>query len=81
MVEELKFDQHPMDPRVFLLREPVTQDAQRLVHHEPASAIPFATKPENDQLRGEPGALRGILGAHVDDQVNGDRGQSFGLMR
>ena len=75
MVEVLKFDQHPMDPRVFLPREPVTKENARLVARSRASVIPYATGPERAQLRGEPGALRGALGARVDDQVNRGRGQ------
>ncbi|CAK0862474.1 unnamed protein product [Prorocentrum cordatum] len=75
MLEELKFDQHPMDPCVFLLREPVTQENAGLVAKDRVSVIPYATGSESAQLRGEPGALCGILGVHVDDQINGGRGQ------
>ncbi|CAK0792131.1 unnamed protein product, partial [Prorocentrum cordatum] len=75
MLEELKFDQHPMDPCVFLLREPVTQENDGLVAKDRVSVIPYATGSESAQLRGEPGALCGILGVHVDDQINGGRGQ------
>eukprot|EP00959_Pyramimonas_sp_CCMP1952_P447741 9375475-Pyramimonas_sp.AAC.1 len=64
-----------MDPCVFLLREPVTQENACLVAKDRVSVIPYATGAESAQLRGEPGALCGILGVHVDDQVNGGRGQ------
>eukprot|EP00959_Pyramimonas_sp_CCMP1952_P431229 9031683-Pyramimonas_sp.AAC.1 len=64
MVEELEFDQHPMDPCVFLLRGPVTQENAHLVARDRVSVIPYATGSERAQLRGEPGTLCGILGVH-----------------
>ena len=66
------FVQHPMDPCVFLLFEPVTAEmqvqGQRFRIPRPA---------QSDDGVGEPGSLCGVLGVHVDDQVNGGRGQRW----
>ncbi|CAK0881164.1 unnamed protein product [Prorocentrum cordatum] len=63
-----------MGPCAFLLREPVEKEIAHLVAGDRVSVIPCAAGPTSSQLRGEPGALCGILGVHVDDQVNGGRG-------
>eukprot|EP00959_Pyramimonas_sp_CCMP1952_P132363 2767559-Pyramimonas_sp.AAC.1 len=58
MVEELKFDQHPMDPCVFLLRGPVAQENAHLVARDRVSVIPHATGPERAQLKRAGHAVR-----------------------
>ena len=74
MIEELKFEQHPMDPCIFMLRETVSPELKQYVSKDRVSVIPFSEGAQADLVRGEPGALCGILGVHVDDQINGGRG-------
>ena len=64
LVEKLGFDQHPMDPCVFILRGPSSR--WNKVHDDGVTTL------SGDG--GNPGSLCGILGVHVDDQVNGGRG-------
>ena len=62
--EHLGFDQHPMDPCVFILREPSSR--WNKMHDDVVVTCCGDVGP--------PGSLCGILGVHVDHQVNGGRG-------
>ena len=64
LFEQLGFCQHPMDPCVFILRE--------LSSHWNEMNDEVSVIPSGDV--GPPGSLCGIVGVHVDDQINGGRG-------
>ena len=68
LLKELNFVEHQLDPCVFLLREP--GDAQG----KGFQVIPESQNGKDDDVRGKPGDLCGVLGVHVDDKVNGGRG-------
>ena len=62
--KKLGFDQHLMDPCVFLLREPSSRQDEL---HDDVLVIPFGDV-------GPPRSLCGLVKVRVDDQINGGRG-------
>ena len=64
LTEQLDLDEHPVDPCVFILREPSSRGSK--VHDGGVTTL--------SGVVGPPGSLCGILGVHVDDQVTGGRG-------
>ena len=73
MIAELGFIHHPLDPCVFLLFEPATEESLR--HAE--DFVPRIV--DTDQGYGPPGALCGVLGIHVDDSASGGRGKRWSV--
>lgn len=74
MVNELGFEQHSMDPCVFIFREPVPASQEEWISDDHIAIIGCAPEATARSVRGRPGELCGILGVHVDDQINGGRG-------
>ena len=64
---ELGFDQHPINPCVFILREPSSRCNK--VHDDVVVTLSGNVGP--------PGRHSAFLGVHFDDQVNGGRGTRY----
>ncbi len=66
VAREIGFVQHPLDPCLFMLFEPLRDD-------QPPPTVPLSTSDSGSQ-KGAPGALCGLFGIHVDDTCGGGRG-------
>lgn len=72
-ISELDFEQHPMDPCVFMLRKPVMQGMEEKLDDSRIAIVPLERGHAARSVCGRPGDLCGVLGVHVDDQINGGR--------